>query len=110
MLCPSPGAHIEVVVKRRGPGYSAAELMLRRVAALNARELHQGGTRCCTIGPPSIRKPVTSPSTEAVLRTTLLACWFALSWLCFSQAQAQESHGTLQRIAQSKSIRLGYLK
>jgi ABC-type amino acid transport substrate-binding protein len=44
------------------------------------------------------------------LRNTLFACWFALSWLCFSQAQAQESQGTLQRIAQSKSIRLGYLK
>jgi ABC-type amino acid transport substrate-binding protein len=40
----------------------------------------------------------------------LLACCFALSSLCFAQAQAQESQGTLQRIAQSKTIRLGYLK
>jgi ABC-type amino acid transport substrate-binding protein len=44
------------------------------------------------------------------LRQTLLAFWLALSWLCFSQVQAQESQGTLQRIAQSKTIRLGYLK
>jgi glutamate/aspartate transport system substrate-binding protein len=47
---------------------------------------------------------------EVVLRNTLLACWFALSWLGFSHTQAQESQGTLQRIAQSKTIRLGYLK
>jgi ABC-type amino acid transport substrate-binding protein len=40
----------------------------------------------------------------------LVACCFALSSLCFAQAQAQESQGTLQRIAQSKTIRLGYLK
>ena len=44
------------------------------------------------------------------MRNALLACWFALSCLCFSQTQAQESQGTLQRIAQSKTIRLGYLK
>ena len=44
------------------------------------------------------------------MRDTLLACCFALSLLCFAQAQAQESQGTLQRIAQSKTIRLGYLK
>ncbi len=44
------------------------------------------------------------------MRTTLLACCLALSWLCFSQSQAQESQNTLQRIAQSKTIRLGYLK
>ncbi len=44
------------------------------------------------------------------MRNTLLACCFALSSLCFVQAQAQESQGTLQRIAQSKTIRLGYLK
>jgi ABC-type amino acid transport substrate-binding protein len=44
------------------------------------------------------------------LRNSLLACWLALSWFCFAQAHAQESQGTLQRIAQSKSIRLGYLK
>ncbi len=44
------------------------------------------------------------------MRNTLLACWFALSWLGFSPTQAQESQGTLQRIAQSKTIRLGYLK
>jgi ABC-type amino acid transport substrate-binding protein len=47
---------------------------------------------------------------EVVLRNTLLACWFALSWLCLFPAQAQETQGTLQRIAQSKTIRLGYLK
>jgi ABC-type amino acid transport substrate-binding protein len=44
------------------------------------------------------------------LRTTLLACCLALSWFCSSQAQAEESQGTLQRIAQTKTIRLGYLK
>ena len=44
------------------------------------------------------------------MRNSLLACWLALSWLFFSQAYAQETQGTLQHIAQSKSIRLGYLK
>ena len=44
------------------------------------------------------------------MRTTLLACCLALSWFCSSQAQAEESQGTLQRIAQTKTIRLGYLK
>ena len=44
------------------------------------------------------------------MRNALLACCLALGSLGSAQAQAQEPQGTLQRIAQSKTIRLGYLK
>lgn len=40
----------------------------------------------------------------------LAACWFALTWLSFGGAHAQEPQGTLQRITQTKTVRLGYLK
>ncbi|HTS52505.1 MAG TPA: amino acid ABC transporter substrate-binding protein [Burkholderiales bacterium] len=43
-------------------------------------------------------------------RLSLVAVWLALIGVGFSEASAQELQGTLQRIAQTKTIRLGYLK
>jgi ABC-type amino acid transport substrate-binding protein len=41
---------------------------------------------------------------------SLAAVWLALTWFCFCGANAEEPQGALQRIAQTKTIRLGYLK
>jgi len=44
------------------------------------------------------------------LRIVLFACCLALSCIYFSAAEAEEPKGTLQHIAQTRTIRLGYLK
>jgi ABC-type amino acid transport substrate-binding protein len=43
-------------------------------------------------------------------QVSLAAIWLALAGLSFCGASAQEVQGTLQRVAQTKTIRLGYLK
>src|SRR5262249_41270403 len=52
-----------------------------------------------------------SPSRRQQLRRAALAgLGLAFTWLSLSGACADELKGTLQRIAQTKTIRLGYLK
>ena len=43
-------------------------------------------------------------------RALLAGLGLALTWLGLGSACAEELQGTLQRIAQTKTIRLGYLK